>query len=198
MRGALKPTFLKDDLYAVRSQREVAFIMGISPARVHQYELSAMRRLRRWLKPYFFDDGKPVVVAPELIRRFRERERGLNSARHGWLRITKMIGNGVFSAEAVCFAFNELRSLHEQYYRPPVLIGERFGYASAAEIDEGNLAVRVSLAGSARSLGGIGRYSFALAVEIVQEIPVIAAGVVAPDMQLANPAVLWAGQRAVN
>ena len=198
VRSTPTPKLLIDDLYAVRSRREVACIMGISPARVQQYEQSAMRRLRRWLRPYFFDDDNSAAVTSELSRRFRDRERGLNSARHGWLRITKMIGNGGFSAEAVCFAFNELRSLHERYYRPPILIGDRFGYASAAEIEEGNLAIRVSLAGSARSLGGIGTYSFCLAVETIKRIPVIAAGVVAPDMQIADAAVLWAGRPAVN
>lgn len=151
--------------------------MGISAARVCQHERSAMRRLQQSLHPFRpGHDSEPVVVTPRM-RRFREREPGSAPVQCRWLRVTHLTGNGVFPLETVCFAFNELRMIHEREYRPPVVFGEQVGFISAAAMDGGGLLVGVCLAGTGRTLERIAGGSVALKVVILHDVPVIAGGV---------------------
>jgi hypothetical protein len=173
----VKSSLAIEDLSPVRTQQEVALIMGISRARVCQYERSAMRRLQKCLHLFHPGAGAAAVVAPRM-RRSWEREHGSGLTQCGWFRVTKLTGKGIFPPAAVCFAFNELRLIHEEYYRPPIVIGNQVGYISAAAMDEGNLSVGVWLAGLARSRGRLGSGSVALEVVILHDVPVIAAGVV--------------------
>jgi hypothetical protein len=115
------------------------------------------------------------------MRRFREGERGSDPVQCRWLRVTKLTGNGGFPPAAVCFAFNELRLMHEEDYRPPIVVGNQVGYVCAAVMDEGSLSVGVRLPGSSPTVSRIGACSVELEVEIIHDIPVIAAGVVASE-----------------
>ena len=105
-------------------------------------------------------------------------QRGSGPAQRGWVRGSKISGNGIFPLEAVCFAFNELRAMHEANYRPPILIGGQVGFVCAAMMDQGHLAVRAWLDGSGWSMSSLRRCSAELRVEIICDVPVIAAGVV--------------------
>ncbi len=178
---ALKPRLSLEDFCPVLTQQQVALIMGISRARVCQHERAAMRRLQECLDPFHPGNAHDVVVVAPRMRRSREREGGPGAAQCGWLRVTKLTGNGIFSPETICFAFNELRLIHKKCYRPPIVVGDQVGYASAAAMDEGNLAVEVWLARAGQILSRIGRCSVELEVEIIHDIPVIAAGVVAAE-----------------
>jgi Sigma-70, region 4 len=176
--NAVKPSPPIHDLCAVRTQEEVALIMGISRARVCQHERMAMRRLRKWLEPYHPTRGRGAAVVDSRIQRLRERERIPGFAALGWWRVTKLVGNGDFPPATVCFAFNELRLLHEDDYRPPIVVGNRIGYVSAATMDQDYLSVRIWLAGSLRNLNRTGGGLVTLELEIIYGVPVIAAGVV--------------------
>jgi hypothetical protein len=154
-------------------------MLGIGRARVHQFEKSAMRKLRKWLKPYLpqndSDDDGPEI--PKELRIVREPTQVSHSAQHGWLKVSRIAGNEVFPPEVVCFVFNELRLLHEKAYRPPLIVGNFSGYASAAAMEGDTLLVRAWLAGGAvRALGNLGNYQFELSVQILQGIPVVQTG----------------------
>jgi hypothetical protein len=153
--------------------------MGISAARVCQYERSAILRLQQYLNPFRPGNGHEVVVVARRMRHSRASEVASGPAQGGWFRVTKLSGNGVFPPAAVCFAFNELRSIHEENYRPPIVVGSQVGYISAAAMDEGNLTIEVRLTGSGQTLSQNARRSAELEVEIMHDVPVIAAGVVA-------------------
>lgn len=178
---ALKSRLPIEGFSPVRTQHEVALIMGISAARVCQYERSAIRRLQKYLDPFRPGNGHEVVVVARRMRHSRASESASGPAHCGWFRVTTLVGNGVFPPAAVCFAFNELRSIHEENYRPPIVVGSQVGYISAAAIDEGNLTIEVWLAGSGQTLRRNARGSVELEVEIIHDVPVIAAGVVATE-----------------
>jgi len=106
------------------------------------------------------------------VRRVRRIADGFASRR--WSETGFSPGRGLL-------AFNELRSIHEENYRPPIVVGSQVGYISAAAIDEGNLTIEVWLAGSGQTLRRNARGSVELEVEIIHDVPVIAAGVVATE-----------------
>jgi hypothetical protein len=108
----------------------------------------------------------------------RKREHIPGFEASGWWRVANLVGNGDFPPAAVCFAFNELRLLHEDDYRPPIVVENRIGYLSAAKMDQDFLEVKVWLAGLLRTPSRIGSGLVTLELEIIYGVPVIAAGVV--------------------
>ena len=180
----MTPGLLTADLDPIRSQKEVASILGISPARVCQHERSA---LRRGLDADRVRAGAAMVVGEQRIR--GARRFGPEPAHRIWLRIGALVGNGIFPPEAVCYAFNERRMLHEPYYRPPIVCGNQVGYASATALENAALWLQICWTRRDDAWKRAGRCRVELEVVIMHDVPVIAAGVVVA------PAGIAAGAR---
>ena len=176
--NAVKPSPPIHDLCAVRTQEEVALIMGISRARVCQHERMAMRRLRKWLEPYHPTRGRCAAVVDSRIQRLRERERVPGFAALGWWRVTKLVGERGFPTRHGLLCLQRAAIASRRRLPPADCCRNRIGYVSAATMDQDYLSVRIWLAGSLRNLNRTAGGLVTLELEIIYGVPVIAAGVV--------------------